>query len=436
MNKFNNGNVLYVISEIQNRSHRGIYSFSKAVINTLHRLGFRQGLLTQSLSTGIDLDLNSVLKDVYLPPSYPKYRTMSSIVDNYIKLHAGYESGVVLEVDWGTQIIKDTRFEFLRAIDNIVNFPLFYRTCAIAQKLPLLFSSVRLPVGKIPKNTILFSTAPLNFKCPSRTVVQTIHDLIPIEFESVSSHRFKATLQQAVNADKILSVSQYTKSRILEYFPKVEEKIEVVYQPVHISTSLIEMAKRTEIQESVLRKYNLKRKQFMLYVGAIEYRKNIHTLIAAYNKLSKDDCAGPLVLSGGVNTSYVKNYNLNLNSEGTSVRYLGYLNDLEKLCLISSARAFVFPSLSEGFGIPVVEAQMMMTPVLTSNVTSLPEVVNQSALLLEDPTSVDEMVFKLTKLWISDELCANLAREGFLNSARFSQDNFLRNMASFMADIS
>ena len=223
----------------------------------------------------------------------------------------------------------------------------------------------------------------------------------------------------------------------------MHDRVEVVYQPLPADEHSMYLSSLPDVQEDVLKKYNLKAKQYMYYVGAIEERKNIHNLIDAYIKSTNNDKTIPLVISGSINQQYSNKFNLNdflINKDEytyskNNILKTDFVSDVEKLCLIRNSRAFLFPTLNEGFGIPVIEAQTLGIPVLTSNNSSLPEVTNGSALMLENPLNIDEIVESIKKLWTDDELCTELSQKGLINVERFSKENFQNSIGHFLSNI-
>ena len=115
-----------------------------------------------------------------------------------------------------------------------------------------------------------------------------------------------------------------------------------------------------------------------------------------------------------------------------NVHLTGYVTDLEKLCLLRCCRAFLFPTLGEGFGIPVIEAQMCGAPVLTSNNTSLPEVTNGSAHLINNPLGADEIMNAISILWNCDNERNHVKKKGKINVERFNFNDFKKSLSNVL----
>lgn len=177
--------------------------------------------------------------------------------------------------------------------------------------------------------------------------------------------------------DHIIADSHHTKADIQTYLDIPEEKISVVYP-------YVEMAKPSESDIDTIRlKFNLN-KPFILSVGKREPRKNIPRLIEAFESCNIDDLQ--LVIVGPSGWGDMKHG----KSMHQNVSFLGFVSDKDLNCLYSLADFFVYPSLYEGFGYPIIEAMTLGCPVATSNVASLQEIADNNALLF-DPLSIDSI---------------------------------------------
>ncbi len=213
-----------------------------------------------------------------------------------------------------------------------------------------------------------------------------VHDMAYVACPDTVRNKTRRFLEKSMEksckrADKIITISEFSKSEIVKYLEVPEEKIEVV--PNGVDTERFRFDISEEAVEVAKEKYAIKG-SYILYLGTIEPRKNVQKLIQAYALLKKEFPAAPqLILAGGrgwfsegiygqAEESGVKEY----------VRFLGYVADDDVPILLKGAEIFVFPSLYEGFGMPVLEAMACGTPVLTSNVASLPEVAGDAAVLV------------------------------------------------------
>jgi glycosyltransferase involved in cell wall biosynthesis len=241
---------------------------------------------------------------------------------------------------------------------------------------------------------------------PARCVVSTFHDLFVLTSEYSSREfrgRFAAQARgAAAYSDAIIAVSEFTSRQIQELLGVPESRIRVVPHGV-IMPQLPEESKREDI---------------ILFVGALQVRKNISRLIAAFERLPgkwKLVLAGP---AGGYGAGAIVEQ-IERSSARDRIQMTGHLSRERLEALFRKARVFAFPSLDEGFGIPVLEAMSFGVPVLTSNRSALPEVAGDAALLV-DPASTEEIEYGLKKLIEDDVLRDELSRRGRERAEQFS----------------
>lgn len=427
-------NIMLMCYELNKNSHRGIYQFSRSLIEAFNSNDINLGLFTQAYSNKSELKfLEQIHKSLQDPKSY-------FFKDNFsLKIVYSYLCSY-LNLNKFEKILDNTEFNYF---NFYINKPSFYYNTNIDLLFNGLLFNKDIKVSFMNTDDIIFTTAPLNINSSKHKVIQTVHDFIPFDTENVYKKYFKKKISSTVYANKILCVSEYTRYQYLNYFPQMETRTEVVYQPLPANVEAIQLSSLPEIQTEVLRKYGLKSKQYMYYVGAIEQRKNIHSLIKAYGLATNHDKSLPLVISGSVDQKYIQTYRLteyfqnyqDYHSNQSNIMKTDFVSDIEKLVLLRNCRAFVFPTLSEGFGIPVIEAQTLGVPVLTSNNTSLPEVTDGSAFLLDDPLDIDEIKFAIDKLWSDDLLIEELSQKGLSNSQRFTKQKFAENLRLFLKDV-
>ncbi len=221
-------------------------------------------------------------------------------------------------------------------------------------------------------------------------------------------------------AAKVIAVSQVTKNDLQKVFATPSEKIAVVHEG-------IEPPPPDSWEAATARK-----KPYLLYLGTIEPRKNVIGLVHAYAALAKrhPNIIGDteLVLAGarGWKSEHVfkaiDHANRNFDTSGPRIEVLGYVPENEKPALIAHATAFVFPSFYEGFGLPVLEAMNLGVPVITSNVSALPEIAGRGAALLIDPSSAAELTLALKHLLEDPAKRIELGRRGMERSTDFRWD--------------
>jgi glycosyltransferase involved in cell wall biosynthesis len=248
----------------------------------------------------------------------------------------------------------------------------------------------------------------------------TIHDLVAFLFPSVHQKKAvvieKVFLRRALKKVKfICTISENTKKDILENFDYSASQIDIV----SCSASDKFKAIPEENLKDFAQKTNLPKK-FFLAVGTLEPRKNYQTLIKAFDILQKKHPDTHLVIVGGKGWKYQKIFNLIEKRDLTKkVHALGYVSESSLVNLYNLAQALVFPSLYEGFGIPPLEAMKSKCPVITSNSSSLPEVVGEAGILI-DPNSPHEIAKAMAKIIDDPQHTEELKEKGIQKSQKFS----------------
>ncbi len=247
-----------------------------------------------------------------------------------------------------------------------------------------------------------------------KTIV-TVHDLTYITHPETMDRRtriiLKLTAKRSMKrADKIIAVSQFTKSEIIKYLGIAPEKIEVIYNAVDLTLYRDDFLP-ADI-ERVKEKYGIEGDYFF-YLGTLEPRKNLERLINAYAVLLAKHTKLPLmVIAGKKGWLYEKIFEdvRRLNIEDKII-FTDYVPTEDAPILMNGAKAFLFPSLYEGYGMPVIEAMACGTPVLTSDCSSLPEVAEGCAVMI-DPLSVESLTNGLERLYLNEALCSDLSTRG------------------------
>ncbi|MCS6846316.1 MAG: glycosyltransferase family 1 protein [Anaerolineae bacterium] len=255
-----------------------------------------------------------------------------------------------------------------------------------------------------------------------RTVV-TVHDVgyrrFPDAHPSVQRLYLDLGTRLSVRrADVVIADSEATRRDVLHFYGIAHDRVVVAHPgPLPLVEVQEDEARRT------LAKFGLgDGRPYVLHVGTLQPRKNLRRLIQAWARvIARPDLAGMrLVLAGGPGWG---SEDLRAEVEATglqsSVVLTGYVSDTEKAALMRSARAYVFPSLYEGFGFPVLEAQAAGIPVACSNVSSLPEVAGDAALLF-DPLDVEAIARALETIVLDEGVRARLVAAGYRNLTRFS----------------
>lgn len=293
---------------------------------------------------------------------------------------------------------------------------------ACVMPFPRLWTHVRLSWEMLrrPPDLLFVPSHVLPLARPERTLV-TVHDVGYRHFPEAhpSPQRRYLDLSTRWNvrvASHVIADSNATRDAIAEAYGTDPNKITVVYPGYEADLQPVSDPRR---HEQVRQRYAIP-SPYLLFLGRIQPRKNLIRLVEAFARIAPQHEDLTLVLAGPPGwflssiTSRVQELGL-----GQRVRFLGYVASGDKAALISGARVFTYPSLYEGFGFPVLEAQACGTPLLTSATSSLPEVAGKGGLQV-DPEDVDAIAEGLTRLLSDTELRATLVARGLQNLTRFS----------------
>ncbi|SHO47123.1 glycosyltransferase family 4 protein [Anaerocolumna xylanovorans] len=232
-------------------------------------------------------------------------------------------------------------------------------------------------------------------------------------------------IKKACNrADKIITISEFSKNEIIKYLKVEPDKISIM--PCGVDQNKFHNNYTIKEINEAKKKYGIE-DEYFLYLGTLEPRKNVERLVKAYSLLKKEKFKIPkLVLAGKKGWLYNEIFNI-IETEGINadIIFTDYVDENNVPLLMGGAKAFVFPSIYEGFGLPPLEAMACGTPVITSNVASLPEVVEGAALMV-NPFSVDEIKEAMLHIMESDELANQLIEKGFNRVKKFTWENSTR----------
>ncbi len=229
-------------------------------------------------------------------------------------------------------------------------------------------------------------------------------------------------------AARVIAVSQATRQALLQSYGIPEDRVVVIPNGY---TPALEPVRDAQRLAAVRARYGIPG-PYILYLGRIQPRKNLVRLIQAFARLAPAYPDLSLVLAGpggwleeGIRAEIAR------QELRGRVLLPGYIAAEDKAALLSGARVFAFPSLYEGFGMPVLEAQACQVPVLTSATSSLPEVAGDGALLV-NPLDVEAIAAGLRQLLEDEALCARLRANGLANLSRFAWERTARAVATLM----
>lgn len=295
---------------------------------------------------------------------------------------------------------------------------------------PRLWTHVRLSIEMLfhPPDVLFVPAHTVPFIHPQRSVV-TVHGL---EYEeSPGSYPWwdrlymRAVVRFSCHvAEAVVSVSENTKRDLVRLYGVPKEKIRVVYE------GKPEKKSKVEGQRSKVGKME---KPYILFIGRIEERKNVRRIVGAFEILKRrDGIPHRLVLAGRPGYGYGDiSRTIGRSSYRDDIVETGYVDERRKAELLSGADVFVFPSLYEGFGLPVVEAQMAGIPVVTSTSSSLPEIGGDGA-LYADPTSIGSIADGIGRILSDPAFRDGILWKGRTNADRFDWDRCATEIAGIL----
>ncbi|MEK7453075.1 MAG: glycosyltransferase family 1 protein [Patescibacteria group bacterium] len=283
-------------------------------------------------------------------------------------------------------------------------------------RFPFLWTKIRLSI-ELLLNTPDVLFIPANFLplIHPRNSIVTIHG---VEFEYLRDcyskkdifYLRRGTKEAIKKVRSIIAVSQNNKNDIIKFYNAKEENISVILHGSQLGARdfTLEKTKKAE--------------KYILYIGRIEKKKNIIGILEAFERAKeKYNIPHKLVLLGGegYGFSYIQD-KIQVSSQKDNIKITGYLNNDEKERLLIDADMLLFPSFYEGFGLPILEAQARGVPVITSNISSMPEVASSYGAIFVNPRDISEMADAIYRIYSDESLRILLIKNGFLNIKKYS----------------
>ena len=265
---------------------------------------------------------------------------------------------------------------------------------------------------------------------PGTKTLLTVHDLSFVRVPETASPSLKAYLDKVVprsiaSADHVLADSQATKDDLIALYGVAEGKVTVLLSGVD---ARFRRVNDPGMLRALREKYRLGERPYIFSVGTVQPRKNYARLIRALAALRAEGRDIGLVIAGGRGWLDDPIYSaIRGNGLAQYVQLIGFAHDEDLPGLYSGAAAFAFPSLYEGFGLPILESMACGTPVGTANVSSLPEVAGNDALMI-DPTDVDALTDALRRVLDDETLRRRLIAGGLERAREFTWDRAAQNL--------
>jgi glycosyltransferase involved in cell wall biosynthesis len=334
------------------------------------------------------------------------------------------------EIVFSGAVIYDQFLSRLPHFDRLWNSPRLFEHAHYRFRLYGGRTRVRIPA----KLDIMHWTYPLPVKLSGAKNIYTFHDLVPLRLPYTTLDRkrdyFKLVKQLADSADHIITVSETSKADIISLLGVDESKVTNTYQAVSIPDSYLKIP-LDMLKDELYGAFELELKNYLLYYGSIEPKKNIARIIEAY---LASNLEMPLVIVGAqawkadqelrlLKTLAARKDDGSKNSPRLKIIQLDYVTFPQLINLIRGALAVTFPSLYEGFGLPILEGMMCGTPVITSNMGSMREIAGEAALLV-DPYDTRDIKDAMIAIANDASLRQTLVDRGIFVSRYFSLENY------------
>lgn len=411
---------------LQFRTGTGIKTYGKTLVRALQCMGAQVDVLLSRKGNR----KNPLLDEVFFFDDSLNQRDRLgdaiNLIMSLIKSSTGPYYKPWRRQSVGHLVLKQGRFdEDLIQYAQSLNLPKCYEVAEANFGLFNHITNIHLP----EKMDIWHATIPMPIRMKGvTTTITTVHDLIPLRLPYTTQDNKKTFYGRVKYALKesslVIAVSEHTKKDLLTYFDADPDRIFVTYQPITLSPLHVEPAE----VDQYLQRYRLQYQNYLLFVGAIEPKKNIGRLLEAYAQLNTDM---PLVIVGKKAWLWeeeLSKISYLFDKDGhRQVKFLEYV-PLESLrYLYRGAYCFVFPSLYEGFGLPTIEAMTMGCPVVTSTASCLPEICGPAA-LYANPYDVIDLKQKLAQILGDRALRDQLAETGLQVAQNFSMEKYLHRL--------
>ena len=413
----------------------GVATYARNLSFALRDLGAEVGVLYGKRAA--TTSANSLMREIaFFDPSTEKTSSLAQALKKFRRTLTLPFGETAFQVPVTGRVIRDTFEGRLPYFDHIWNVQdLFTKESLYGS---LLGGRMNVHFREAPD--IMHWTYPLAIRIPKAKNIYTLHDLVPLRLPYTTldnkRHYFRLIRSLTKSADHIVTVSEASKKDIMDLFGVPEERITNTYQAVDVPPIYRNKAV-SDVRSELEGTFGLSYKKYFLFFGAIEPKKNVGRLIEAYLASGVSE---PLVIIG--KKAWKSEEELQLIAGGDHVRHLLTTstkpNDKERrssvlhfdyatypllISLIRGAKAVLFPSLYEGFGLPALEAMSLGTPVLASNTASMPEVVGEAALKV-DPYDTRALVEGIRALDNDADLLRRLAEAGPIRAQEFSPERY------------
>lgn len=407
----------------------GVATYGRNLSHSLKSMGAHVDVL---YGAGVRAGDDPLLKEVMFfdgpPPEGNRWLRLARMARSPL----GSTRHQAFEIPVTGAVVTDALAQRLPRFDRLLNVSRLFERAHARFELTRGIQRVRIPQPP----DVMHWTYPLPIRVEGVPNIYTLHDLVPLRLPYTTLDRKASYLALmkwiARTADHIVTVSEASRRDIIELLNVPPERVTNTYQAVHVPASLLHRDE-SAVHDEVRGVFQLEPGEYFMFFGSIEPKKNLGRLIEAF---LASGVGSQLVVVGARAWKSKSELRLleSLPAGDRRVVQIEYLPFPMLVSLIRAARAVVFPSLYEGFGLPVLEAMLLGTPVLTSDTSSLPEVAADAALKV-NPYRVDHIIDGLRRLDGDDMLREDLSRRGRTQAQRFSEAAYAHRLADLYAAV-
>lgn len=274
--------------------------------------------------------------------------------------------------------------------------------------------------------TVCFFTSTMTplIKFPHIKYISVIHDIRSVIYPNLSTkiqniHANFVNWSAVKCSDILITVSKTVKEEIIENYKVDSQKIKIIS-----NTSSIQSVKYDE-SEKILKTYNLTPKNYLFFIGGLDRNKNVQLILDAFNEINKEFPNLKLVIAGNKG-------NDSLISQNPNIVFTGFISNADIKVLYKNALIYLFLSTYEGFGIPILDAQLMQVPIVCSDIPVFREVAGKGALYTK--LNIDKIVRNIQKLMNNERIRKEIVNDGLRNVGRYSTDFILRQIIEVIQD--
>lgn len=404
----------------------GISTYARNLSYSLHDMNYHVNILYGKSGISRKSELINEISFFDIPKNKSAFFNNIAIATRVLTTPFGHKA---VKIPITGKVILTNQKNRLPYFDNLWNSPWLFQVAQVYFSLYKTFYPVHIPGNP----DIAHWTFPTPIWAVGAKNIYTLHDIVPLRLPYTTLDNkvkyLKLIMTIIKKAHHICTVSETTKQDLMNILNTPNEHITNTYQAVNIPEEYLS-CDIEYVKSDINGSYNLEYKEYFLFFGAIEPKKNVGRIIEAYLTANIET---PLILAGGNGWMTDLELRMIVDNHISSIVKTGNVTRVKKkimridyapfrllVSLIRGAKATIFPSIYEGFGLPILESMLCGTPVITSNIGAMKEIANDAALCV-DPYNVREIRDAIIQLDSNPELCAELSKKGVIRAEYFNQ---------------